>query len=145
MSAAKQHQMCRWGVFNAVGVLGFVLQLGVLFALKRGLSMNYLAATALAVEAAVLHNFVWHEHITWSDVISPFRHGVWSRFLRFHLANGIISIIGNVGCTWALVEGLRCPYLIANVISVVICSLLNFFASDRFVFRVDLPPNCRPQ
>jgi putative flippase GtrA len=126
--------MRRWGVFSAVGILGFLLQIAVLFALKRALSMNYLAATALAVEAAVLHNFVWHEHVTWSDVIAPRRHGAWSRLLRFHVANGLISIVGNLGFTWVLVRGLRCPYLIANVVAVLICSLLNFVASDRFVF-----------
>ena len=96
--------------------------------------MNYLAATALAVEAAVLHNFVWHEHVTWADVIAPFPHGVWSRLLRFHVANGLISILGNLGFTWTLVERMGWPYLIANVSSVLICSLLNFFASDRLVF-----------
>ena len=134
MSVAKQRQIRRWGVFNAVGILGFVLQLAVLFALRRGLSMNYLAATGLAVEAAVLHNFVWHEHVTWADVIASLRHGVWWRLLRFHAANGIVSIVGNLGFTWALVERLRLPYLIANAVSVLICSLLNFVLSDRFVF-----------
>ena len=134
MSVAKQGQIRRWGVFNAVGILGFVLQLAVLFALRRGLSMNYLAATGLAVEAAVLHNFVWHEHVTWADVIASLRHGVWWRLLRFHAANGIVSIVGNLGFTWALVERLRLPYLIANAVSVLICSLLNFVLSDRFVF-----------
>lgn len=143
MSVAKQRRMRRLGVFNAVGVLGFVLQLGVLFALKRGLSMNYLAATGLAVEATILHNFIWHEHVTWADVIAPFRHGVWSRLFRFHIANGLISIIGNLGLTWALVERARCPYLIANAASVAVCSLANFFASDRFVFRGPWASQCR--
>ena len=143
MSVAKQRRMRRWGVFNAVGVLGFVLQLGVLFALKRGLSMNYLAATGLAVEAAILHNFVWHEHVTWADVIAPFRNGMWSRLFRFHVTNGLISIVGNVGFTWTLVEGMRCPYLIANAASVAVCSLANFFASDRFVFRDPCADQCR--
>lgn len=142
MSVTKQRQMRRWSVFNAVGVLGFALQLAVLVALKRVFSMNYLAATSLAVEAAVLHNFVWHEHVTWVDVIAPFRQGVWSRLFRFHLANGLISILGNLGFTWALVERLRSPYLIANIASVGICSLLNFFASDRFVFRHEVRENC---
>ena len=143
MSVAKQRQIRRWGVFNAVGILGFVLQLALLFALKRGLSMNYLAATGLAVEAAVLHNFVWHEHVTWADVIASLRHGVWWRLLRFHAANGIISIVGNLGFTWALVERLRLPYLIANAVSVLICSLLNFVLSDRFVFRGEMREGCR--
>ena len=143
MSVAKQGQIRRWGVFNAVGILGFVLQLAVLFALRRGLSMNYLAATGLAVEAAVLHNFVWHEHVTWADVIASLRHGVWWRLLRFHAANGIVSIVGNLGFTWALVERLRLPYLIANAVSVLICSLLNFVLSDRFVFRGEMRKGCR--
>ena len=143
MSVAKQRQIRRWGVFNAVGILGFVLQLAVLFALRRGLSMNYLAATGLAVEAAVLHNFVWHEHVTWADVIASLRHGVWWRLLRFHAANGIVSIVGNLGFTWALVERLRLPYLIANAASVLICSLLNFVLSDRFVFRGEMREGCR--
>ena len=38
MSVGKQRGMRRWGVFNAVGVLGFVLQLGVLFALKTAVA-----------------------------------------------------------------------------------------------------------
>lgn len=135
MSAASGRRLRRWGVFNAVGVLGFGLQLGVLFTLKRELSMNYLIATALAVEFAVLHNFVWHEHVTWADVIAPFHHGVWTRLLRFHVANGLISIIGNLTFTWVFVVVLRWSYLAANIASVLICSLLNFFASDRFVFR----------
>src|SRR5437868_6773220 len=143
MSVAKRRQIRRWGVFNAVGILGFVLQLALLFALRRGLSMNYLAATGLAVEAAVLHNFVWHEHVTWADVIASLRHGVWWRLLRFHAANGLISIVGNLGFTWALVERLRLPYLIANAVSVLICSLLNFVLSDRFVFRGEMREGCR--
>jgi len=135
MTAAKLRPMLRWGVFNGVGILGFVLQLAVLSALKRGFSIHYLVATAVAVEAAVLHNFVWHEHVTWADVIVPFRQGVLRRLLRFHAANGLISMLGNLAFTWALVDMMRFPYLLANVLSVGVCSLLNFFASDRFVFR----------
>ena len=143
MSVAKQRRMRRLGVFNAVGLLGFAVQLAVLFALKRGLSLNYLTATSIAVEAAVLHNFVWHEHLTWADVIAPFRHGVWSRLFRFHAANGLISLLGNLVLTWALVQGARCPYLLANAASVSVCSLANFFVSDRFVFRDPWASQCR--
>ena len=48
----------RWWIFNLVGVLGFALQLALLFLIKRFLGVPYLVATVLAVEAAVLHNFV---------------------------------------------------------------------------------------
>ena len=50
----------RWCKFNFVGGIGIVVQFGVLFLLKGVLHFNYLVATATAVEAAVLHNFVWH-------------------------------------------------------------------------------------
>ena len=42
------------------------------FALLFGaLHENYMAATALAVEPAVLHNFVWHEMYTWKHLPRP--------------------------------------------------------------------------
>ena len=129
----------RWGVFNLVGLLGFAVQLSTLFLLKRFAGLAHMVATAIAVEIAVLHNFIWHEHVTWSDVVRPLRHGVLQRLIRFHIANGIISILGNLAITWALVECLHVPYLVANAVSVLICSLLNFVAADRFVFRRMLP------
>ena len=48
-----------WLKFNTVGAIGIGVQLAALAALKSGLELNYLLATGLAVEAAVLHNFVW--------------------------------------------------------------------------------------
>ena len=53
--------------FNAVGALGAAIQLGALSVLRGWLHCGYPIATALAVEAAVLHNFVWHERWTWQD------------------------------------------------------------------------------
>jgi len=118
--------------FNGVGVIGFVLQLLVLSLLVRG-GMHYLAATALAVEAAVLHNFLWHERWTWRD-----RHaGVRSRLQRlgrFHLLNGSVSLAGNLVLMRLLVGELGVPHLAANVCAVVACSLINFYGSDRLVF-----------
>ena len=138
-------QLRRWAVFNLVGVAGFLLQLGVLVILKRGLSLNYLAATALAVEIAVLHNFLWHEHVTWVDVIAPAPHGKLRRLLHFHLCNGLVSIGGNVLLTWLLVESLHWPYLLANAVAVVVCSILNFLLADLLVFRKGIHQGCHTQ
>lgn len=135
MTARVARQWRRWGIFNLVGLLGFGVQIAMLFVLKRFAGLQYLVATAIAVEIAVLHNFTWHEHVTWSDVISPRQYGVLGRLFRFHLANGLISILGNLLFMWLFVHFLRIPYLIANGISVVLCAALNFLAGDRFVFR----------
>jgi len=52
--------------FSLVGAIGIAVQLGMLAALVA-MKMNYLLATGLAVEAAVLHNFLWHQRYTWAD------------------------------------------------------------------------------
>ena len=61
----------RWVKFNAVGGVGILVQLGILTLLRSGLGVNYLLATAIAVEATVLHNFFWHERFTWADRAAP--------------------------------------------------------------------------
>ena len=57
----------RWLNFNLVGGIGIAVQMLVLVVLKTGLHLDYLTATALAVETAVIHNFLWHERFTWAD------------------------------------------------------------------------------
>lgn len=98
------------------------------------MGLGYLAATALAVEAAVVHNFLWHERMTWRDRATlPFRQ-VLGRFLRFQMANGAISLFGNLLMMRLLVGALHLPVLAANLGAVAICGVLNFLVSDRLVF-----------
>jgi putative flippase GtrA len=126
--------MARFLRFNGVGVLGFAVQLGVLALLLRG-GVHYLAATVVAVELAVLHNFAWHERWTWRDrpADASTRTG---RLWRFHAANGLISLAGNLVLMRLLVGLLGMPPVPANLLSVLLCALVNFTASDRFVFRI---------
>jgi putative flippase GtrA len=123
----------RWLKFNLVGGLGIGVQLLSLALLR--LWMNYLAATALAVEAAVLHNFFWHERFTWKDRPGGRRERL-LRLLRFHLGNGAVSILGNVGLMWLFMGRFHMKrLLVANGISIAICSLLNFALGEWYVFR----------
>jgi len=126
----------RWLKFNFVGGIGILVQLGSLAILVSGLHISYLPATAMAVETAVLHNFVWHERFTWKDRTG---HGgardIGARLLRFHAGNGLISIAGNLALMRLLVGTMHVKYLLANGITIAICSLLNFAASEWFVFR----------
>ena len=124
----------RWWKFNFVGMIGIGVQFTALFLLKSVLGFNYLFATALAVEAAVVHNFVWHEQFTWSDrVRSSWRHSV-PRFVRFNLANGAVSILGNLALMRVMVGEGHMNYLLANAIAIALCSITNFLVSERWVF-----------
>jgi putative flippase GtrA len=93
--------------------------------------MNYLLATALAVEVTVLHNFFWHERFTWGDRKTRDR---FTRLLKFNLTTGVFSIAGNLAFTKLLVGTAGLNYLFANGISIAACSVINFFLNDRLVF-----------
>ena len=124
--------MIRWLKFNFVGGIGIGMQLAVLTVLKTGLHFNYLLATALAVEAAVIHNFLWHERFTWKDREKTSSSLV--RFIKFNLTNGLLSILGNLGLMKLLVGWFHLNYIAANLVAITLCSLANFLISDRFVF-----------
>jgi putative flippase GtrA len=117
--------------------MGVLVQFTALFLLKGVLQVNYLSATAIAVEAAVVHNFIWHDQFTWADrtTLDPVWRRSLLRFLRFNLSNGAISILGNLALMHRLVGELRMNYLLANAIAITLCSLANFLVSDRWVFE----------
>jgi putative flippase GtrA len=125
----------RWTAFNLVGLIGVAVQLAVVAVLVHGAGWNYLAATALAVEAAILHNFAWHQRWTWRDRRSRSLRDTAVRLVRFHALNGAVSLVGNVAITGLLVRSLHVEVVAANGIAILACALVNFAASDRLVFR----------
>lgn len=124
-------RILRWLKFNAVGAGGIVVQLVVLTVATSVLKIDYLVSTALAVEAAVIHNYFWHERFTWLDRPTE---SSWARFLKFNLSTGLFSIVGNMLLMRALVDGVHLNYVIANLITIATCSIVNFVVSDLFVF-----------
>ena len=124
-----------WLKFNTVGAIGIGLQLLTLTALAGRLRLNYLIATALAVEATVLHNFIWHERWTWSDRKVSSSDGI-ARLIRFNLTTGALSLLGNLVFMRLLVSQAHFHYFLANVLTITACSFINFLVSDRLVFRL---------
>ncbi len=125
----------RWATFNVVGIMGMGVQIITLVMLHSWSLMDYLPATALAVEAAILHNFMWHERWTWGDRTAGHDSGRLARLLRFNLTIGALSIGENLLFMELLVGRLDVHYLLATLITIVSCSVLNFLVSDRLVFR----------
>ena len=117
--------------FNIVGVLGAIVHLATLSVWSRWLGLPAPLASLLAVEAALIHNFLWHERWTWRDRWPA--DGRMGRLLRFHGANGLVSVAGS---------GLLVPCLMhaglaveaAGIMAIVACSLVNFRLADRGVF-----------
>jgi putative flippase GtrA len=124
--------MTRFVRFAFAGVSGFIVQLAVLATLTQLFHLHYLTATIIAVEAAIVVNFIQHEHWTWRDRDKA---GAIARFLRFNAFTALTSIVGTVMVTTFLVETVSMAPIVANTISVIVLGALNFVGSDRFVFR----------
>jgi putative flippase GtrA len=86
------------------------------------------------VECTVIHNFVWHERWTWAYRKLHLRE-MPGRLLRFNLSNGLISIVGNLVLMQILAVRLNVNYMVANLVAILVCSLVNFLVSDKLVFK----------
>ena len=120
--------------FYLVGAIGIAVQLGALAALTHA-GLEYVAATVFAVEAAVVHNFIWHQHYTWAERRTGGVGAYLRRLLKFNATTGVVSIGGNVILMRLLVGEAGFHPLVANIVTIASCSLLNFLVSDRAVFR----------
>ena len=136
----RHRTFLRWIKFNAVGGVGIVVQLAALAVFRSWLKLDYLLATGLAVEIAVIHNFLWHERFTWADrpAVRPLQSLV--RLAKFNASNGAVSMVGNLGLMRLLVGEVKFNYVASNLIAIVVCSLVNFLLSDRLVFDGEAKP-----
>lgn len=120
--------------FSIAGLLGFVAQVAAL-AWLVSTAMHYLVATVIAVELAILVNFIWHERWTWRDRPAANVRERWLRLVRFNTLTAATSIAGSVLITGVLVESLGLAPVVANIISVGVLSIVNFAGADTLVFR----------
>lgn len=120
--------------FILVGGLGIIVQLILLKLFNKYLGWHYLLATLVAVELTILHNFYWHQRWTWQD--RPVTKGMnqFFRVVRFNLSVGLISLVGNLLIMKVLVGFYGLPLVLANLLTIVGCSLANFLISHYFVF-----------
>ena len=119
--------------FALAGTGGFIIQVATLAVLTSIFDVNYMVATLIAVEAAIVMNFVWHQNWTWKDrSASPL---LWGRLLRFNALTAVTSICGSILVTALFVEAFEMNVIAANIASVAILSIVNFIGADRLVFR----------
>ncbi len=121
--------------YYLVGAMGLGVKFSVLTALVELAGVGYLASTAVAVEAAVMHSFIWHLRWTWRDRSIGFsRRESLMCLLRFHLGTGAVAMLANLLVTRFLVQEFGIHYAAANLTATVFAGLANFMISNFFVF-----------
>ncbi|KKL80672.1 hypothetical protein LCGC14_2002430, partial [marine sediment metagenome] len=119
--------------FAFVGGLGAVVNLGLLFLLSAAAGLPRSLVWLLAVEAAVLHNFIWHQTFTWRERKEAGARAWLRRAAAFHL-----SVAGTVainGAIFALLSIAGAPLILAGAAGIAGAAAFNFVAGDRWVFR----------
>ena len=114
--------------FALVGTSGVIVNSAALAALHGGLGLPLLLASALAVEIAIIHNFVWNNRWTFGQ-----RRISLARFARFNAVSlGGLAIA--TGTLHLLVRGFGLYYLLANLIGIGLAMTWNFLLSQYWAW-----------
>ncbi|MGA2325919.1 MAG: GtrA family protein [Bryobacteraceae bacterium] len=136
MVPIRTHPITRFLKYNAVGVLGTTLRTSTLALLHEVVGLGYVSATALAVEAGMLHNFSWHLHWTWRERCAGI---TWQetllRLLKYQASNGAVAMAVNLLAVRVLVGGLGLHYLVANLFATAAAGIVNFAIAEFLIFR----------
>ena len=106
--------------FLLVGGLGVVVNSLALYVLHQLMRLPLVAASLVAVELAIVNNFLWNDRWTFGRNTLSLR-----RFFQFNLVS-CGGLVITTGTLWVLVTHLAAPYLLANLIGIGLAICWNF-------------------
>ncbi|MHB0868800.1 MAG: GtrA family protein [Chloroflexota bacterium] len=109
--------------FGIVGASGVVVNSIALFIAHGVAGLPLLVASPLAVEVAILHNFVWNER--WTFGASGFS---FLRLGKFNLTS-LGGLLITSGVLYLLVSFVGVHYLMANLAGIALATVWNFATS----------------
>ncbi len=117
--------------FCAVGASGVAVNTGMLVGLRHaGLPLE--AASALAIEAAVLSNFALHSG--WTFRSRRTGRSLAGRLARFHVVSGAAALV-NFLLLLLLVRGFHVWYVLANLAGIAAATLVNYAMNSRWTWK----------
>lgn len=142
----------RYIKFGLVGASGTVVNMAVLFVCQEYVFQfieaprsRLYASLAVAIAVATLNNFTWNRLWTWADrILAAQVHAATQGNTRSRLQTWMMQLSQYALASWFgialqyvltlwLAHALH--YMLANVIAIVIASVSNFLANDRWTFR----------
>jgi len=140
----------RYLKFGLVGASGTVVNMAVLYLCHEYLFQSIegpqgkpWVSLAVAIAVATVNNFTWNRMWTWADRVQA-QHMAASQLgelrapgLAMQLFKYALASWFGIALQYALTLWLAqlIHYMLANVISIVLASVSNFLANDRWTFR----------
>jgi dolichol-phosphate mannosyltransferase len=120
------------GRFLLVGGSGVGVNSAALVAFHQWGGLPLLVATPLAIELAIVSNFVWNDRWTFAD--RPRSHPLLRRFAQFNLVS-VLGLLIATSVTLFLVEEVGLYYLVANLGGIGMATLCNFVVNEKWTWR----------
>ncbi len=129
-----QEGAIRFLKFGLVGLSGVLVNEGLLWLLTENLGLYYLLSAAIAVETAIITNFILNDIWTFRDRRTPGNRSLLGRGLKFNLVSlGGLGI--NIAILWTVTEVVGISYLISNLIGIAGATLWNYTINTLWTWR----------
>jgi dolichol-phosphate mannosyltransferase len=120
--------------FGLVGTWGFLVNMFFLWFLTEIAGLYYLFSSILAIEIALVNNYVLNDLWTWRDRGKKGKKEYLKRMLQYHIAASVATLV-NIAILWILTQLFGIYYLVSNVFGILCGMTLNYFVNDRWTFK----------
>ena len=137
--AMETGEAMRFAIFCLVGSTGVLVNEAALwFIASQG--YHYVQASAVAVELAILNNFLWNDLWTFRDSVGS-QLDLSNRFKRLLKFNAICALGAalNVLAVWAITEMLNVHYLVSNLVGMGIGTGWNYALNVNVTWTLGIP------
>ena len=118
--------------YSLVGVSGVFVNLGLYLFLTRYYEISELVAPLIAIESALISNFILNNFWTFGNRITQSRIRV--KFVKFHLVSGFSALINySAFLTLFLVFGLY--DILANLIGIGLAAIANYLINSNWTWK----------
>ena len=118
--------------YSLVGVSGVFVNLGLYLFLTRYYEISEVVAPLIAIESAMISNFILNNFWTFGKRITQSRIRV--KFIKFHLVSGLSALINySVFLILFLVFGLF--DILANLIGIGLAAIVNYLINSNWTWK----------
>ena len=121
--------------FGIVGASGVFVNQGVLMLLGSITSISLEFRSPIAIEIAIVSNFLLNYHWTWRDNRDSSNKKRRVQFLQFNASSGITAITCNYIPLLIMVRHFNLNENISNIIGIILASGINFLISHFYTFK----------
>jgi dolichol-phosphate mannosyltransferase len=126
--------------FQMVAWSGTVVNLVVLWLLHGVLGWHLLISGAIAIETAIITNFILYFYFTWGERRKSGKRNFFRKLIRYNLITASIDFIVRLTVLWVLTEWIGIYYLLSDIIGMTVTPFFKYYANDHLIFKQSSEP-----